>query len=90
MAKSRRIRRRKVIEYVLLAILVLGLAVLVYWIVVERPGKRYPGIERIRGEDRAPKPDQVLWTGQVAWIGRRSPGFEACLLGCTEPEGRDS
>ena len=90
MANPRRTNRRKVIGYILLAILVLGLAVLAYWIAVEHPGKRYPGIERIRGEDRVPKRDQVLRTSQVAWIGGGSPGFEACLSGCTEPEGRDS
>ena len=75
MAKSRRIRRRKVIEYVLLAILVLGLAVLVYWIVVEKPGKRYPGLERIRGEQMVPEAGEALRASQLVSRGPGSPGL---------------
>ena len=37
------------VEHVLIAVVLIGLIVLVYWIVTERPCPRYPGIEKLRG-----------------------------------------
>jgi hypothetical protein len=43
------LRIRETIGHVLIAVVVIGLIVLVYWIVTERPCPRYPGIEKLRG-----------------------------------------
>lgn len=44
-----RMRIREIVGRVLIAAVVIGLVVLVYWIVTERPCPRYPGIEKLRG-----------------------------------------
>ena len=48
-ARPRTLRVRETIGHVLIAIVVIGLILLVYWIVTERPCPRYPGIEKLRG-----------------------------------------
>ena len=47
-ARPRTLRVRETIGHVLIAIVVIGLIVLVYWIVTERPCPRFPGIEKLR------------------------------------------
>ena len=46
---ARRLKTTQIAGQVLIAVVVIGLAILVYWIVTERPGARYPGIEKLRG-----------------------------------------
>ena len=48
-ARPRALRVRETIGHVLIAVVVIGLIVLVYWIVTEKPCARYPGIEKLRG-----------------------------------------
>lgn len=47
---ARRRRVEEIIGYVLIAVLVLGLIYLTYWIVTEKPRPRYKGIEKFRGD----------------------------------------
>ena len=49
-ARPRTLRVRETIGHVLIAVVVIGLIALVYWIVTEKPCSRYPGIEKLRGE----------------------------------------
>jgi len=51
---AKQITRRKIVEYILVAVLILGLAFLTYWIITEQPGKRFRGIEKLRGETTVP------------------------------------
>ena len=48
-ARPRSLRIREAIGHILIAVVVIGLAILVYWIVTERPCPQYPGIEKLRG-----------------------------------------
>jgi len=43
-------RQRQVIGYVLVGIMVVGLIYLAYWLITEKPSRRFRGIEKLRGE----------------------------------------
>ena len=76
---------KEIVGYVILAIVVLGVIYLSYWLITEKPSRRFRGIEKIRGEVILPVQDHLAcgppW-GQAprdfAWVSpldcRGAPG----------------
>ena len=56
--------RQKVIGYVLVAVIILGLIYLVYW--AEEPRPRYQGLEKLRGHMPPSRPSVLSEDGK-AW-----------------------
>lgn len=50
----------KIASYVLIAVVIIGLLFLVYWIVTENPARRFRGIEKIRGGSLLPAGQQSV------------------------------
>ena len=47
---TRKLRRQRTAGEVLMALIVLGLVYVVYWVATARPHHTYPGLEKLRGE----------------------------------------
>ena len=64
MATGKRANREKLIGYILMAALIIGLIFLVYWMVAMDEGdSRFQNIERLRGELRIPESVQTFSIG---------------------------
>ncbi len=62
--------RQKVIGYVLVAVIILGLIYLVYWATTEETRPRYQGLEKLRGHmppEPPPSGPSVLSEDGKAW-----------------------
>ena len=46
---TRKLRRQRIAGEVLMALIVLGLVYVVFWVATARPLHTYPGIEKLRG-----------------------------------------
>jgi len=66
--------RQRIVGYIIVAALVVGLAFLVYWIIAAQPGKRFRGIEKLRGESAVPMPEQTGDSRQMARISHEETG----------------
>ena len=75
-----RITRQKIVGYILVAALIVGLVFLVHWIITEQPGKRFPGIEKLRGESTVPMPEQVFGDRQMALTSHEGFGSAGSIL----------
>jgi len=56
---SKHRQTREIVGYVLVGIVVLGVIYLAYWLITEKPGRRFRGIEKIRGEVILPARDHL-------------------------------
>ncbi len=48
MRQRKILRRRKIIGYAIIGALIVGLVILYFWLVIVKPGRRFPGIEKFR------------------------------------------
>ena len=72
---AKQITRQRIVGYIVVAVLIVGLVFLIYWLVTEQPGKRFRGIERLRGETTAPMPEQDFGSRQTAPVIYEGEGF---------------
>lgn len=72
---ARRLEVQKLVGYVLVALIVLGLAYLVHWVVTEAGRPRYPGIEKLRGDAYRPAASQLVASAVAGepreWVGNQ-------------------
>jgi len=81
MVTAKRINRQKLIGYILVAILVAGLAFLVYWLVaMDGAGDRFENIRKLRGESTSPMPGQSLDSEQMAFVSYLPQVHQAQML----------
>ena len=87
-AAAKRVDLQKIVGYVLVAAMVIGLIYIVHWVIADASRPRYPGIEKMRGElppERRKAWDQALRSLVTAGLFARDPlGYGLTTMGCSQ------